>query len=797
MFKHHLKVSLRSLIKEKGYSIINIGGLALGMLVVMLVSLWIMDELTFNQYHQNYEQIAIIKRQQTRGNGERFTSDYQTTALGNLLRENYKDYFKYLVMSRRAEDHILSTENRNFTQKGNFMNAEAPEMLSLNMLHGTQGDLQDKNNILLSASLAKKLFGDHHPVDQVLRLDDATEVKVMGVFEDLPRNSEFWETTFIAPLDLYFTMTGQDANTWDNSNMQIYAQIHSNTSFAAVSNTIKEELSNHMTEEDAKASQPALFLHPMKKWHLFNEFENGINVMSNRLRFVWFYGIIGFIVLLLACINFVNLSTARSEKRAKEIGVRKSIGSARSQIIRQFLNESIIVATMAFGISIIAIFILLPWFNELAGKDIQLPFRSLSFWGVGLGFTLLTGLLAGSYPALYLSSFKAVKALKGTFKESRSAVVPRKVLVVFQFAVSMVLIMGTIVVYQQIQHAKNRTLGYERDQLIMIPKKTSEFFEKSDVLKEALRNTTAISAIGESNYPLTNTLGNNGGFSWEGQPEGFDPILNTIFVNYDYGKTIGWEMVEGRDFSKEFPSDQLGVVITESTRELMGLEDPIGMQLKYETYEGYAFTILGVVKDMIKGDPFENPMPAIMFVTDQALDWTFMRLNPQMDTREALTQVKNVFSEVIPSTPFDYQFLDEAYDSKFKAEERTGELATFLAIIAILISCLGLFGLVAYITEKRAKEIGIRKILGANVSAIVSLLSKDFLKLVFIAFVVAIPLAWYFMQQWLNSFVYRIELHWTLFLLVGFIGIGIALLTVSFQSVKAALANPVNSLRNE
>ncbi|MEM8523134.1 MAG: ABC transporter permease [Bacteroidota bacterium] len=797
MFKHYLKISLRTLIKDKGYSFINIGGLALGMLVVILISLWIFDEITFNQYHQNYENIAIIKRQQSRSNGERFTSDHQTTALGNLLRENYKDYFKHLVMSRRAEDHILSTENRNFTQKGNFMQADGPEMLSLKILSGDREGLDEKNTILLSASLANKLFGDHHPIDRVLRLDDKTEVKVTGVFEDLPRNSEFWETTFIAPLDLYFTMTGQNANTWDNSNMQIYAQIHSNTNFAAVSATIEKELSNHMSEEDAKVSQAALFLHPMKKWHLFNEFENGVNVTSNRLRFVWFYGIIGFIVLLLACINFVNLSTARSEKRAKEIGVRKSIGSDRAQIVRQFLNESVVIAIIAFSIAILATLLLLPWFNELAGKDIQLPFWQLGFWVTGLGFTLFTGLLAGSYPALYLSSFKAVRALKGTFREGKFAVVPRKVLVVFQFAVSMVLIMGTIVVYQQIQHAKNRTIGYDRDHLIMIPKQTPEFFEKSEVLLSKLNNTTAVSAVGESNYPLTNTSGNNNGFSWEGKPEDFDPILNTIFVNYDYGKTIGWEMIEGRDFSKEFPSDRLGLVITESTQKLMGLKDPIGMQLKYEPYEGYSFTILGVVKDMIKGDPFENPMPAVMFVTNQSLDWMFMRLNPQLETREALAQIEDVFSEVIPSTPFDYQFLDEEYNAKFKAEERTGELATFLAIIAILISCLGLLGLVAYVTEKRAKEIGIRKVLGANTSSIVGLLSKDFLKLVLIGFVVATPLAWYFMQQWLDNFVYRIDIHWSIFFLVGFVGIGIALLTVSFQSLKAAFASPIQSLKNE
>ncbi|MEM0992429.1 MAG: ABC transporter permease [Bacteroidota bacterium] len=797
MLKHHLKVGLRTLWRDKGFALINIGGLALGMVVVMLVSLWIHDELTFNRYHENYDNIAVLKRLQSRSNGERFTSDFQVTALGNLLKENYKDYFKHLVMARQTEDHILSTENRNFTQKGNFMQADAPDLLSLRMKSGDRKGLTDKNTILLSESLATKLFGDHHPIGQVIRMDDKQEVKVTGVYEELPRNSHFWESTFIAPLDLYFTLSGQDPNTWSNSNMQIYAQIHSNTDFESVSAQIKDELKNNMNEEDAAASSPVLFLHSMKKWHLFNEFENGVNVTSSRLRFVWFYGIIGFIVLLLACINFVNLSTARSERRLKEIGVRKSIGSARSQLVSQFLNESILLAIAAFGIAIGITFFLLPWFNELAGKAMPLPFGQPLFWIIGLGASLLTGILAGSYPALYLSSFKAVNALKSTLREGKKVLAPRKVLVVFQFVVSTVLILGTFVVYQQIQHVKDRAVGYERDRLIMFSKKTEEVFQKSDALRNALNNTTIIETVGEGSYPLTNTRGQNRGFSWEGQTEGFNPIFNTLFVNYDYGKTIGWELAEGRDFSKDYLSDRLGVVITESAQELMGLENPVGTQLKYAEYPDYAFTILGVVEDMIKGDPFEAPMPAIMFVTDQSLGWLFMRLRPQVEVRDALAQIESVFREVVPSTPFDYQFVDEAYTAKFKAEERIGELATFLAIVAIFISCLGLFGLVAYVSERRTREIGIRKVLGASVTGIVALLSKDFIQLVGIAFLIATPIAYYFMNEWLQDFAYRIELQWWVFALAGLAAIGIALLTVSFQSVRAALANPVKSLRNE
>ncbi len=794
MFRQNLKISFRTLLKDKGYSLINIGGLALGMTVTMLIGFWIFDELTFNKYHDNYDQIAQIKRSQFSGNGNHFTSDYQNSALGIALQTDYKNHFDKVVMVRQAEEHILTFGDRAFFQKGNFMQSGAPEMFTLNMLSGTRNGLKDMKSIMLSKTLAEKLFGYSNPINKVVNINGKEDLKVTGVYEDLPRNSTFWETTFIAPLRIYYSMTGLEWNVWNNSNMKIFVEIPNDTDFKTVSASIKNELSKHIEPKRAAVSKPELFLHPMRDWHLNNEFENGKIVTSNQKRMLWFNGLIGLFVLLLACINFMNLSTARSEKRVKEIGIRKSIGSRRSQLISQFLSESVMVAILAFGISFILVTALLPWFNTLSGKELEIPWQYPRFWAVSLSFALLTGLLAGSYPALYLSAFKPVQSLKGTIQTGRFATIPRKILVVFQFTISITLIIGTLIVHKQIQYAKNRPVGFEREGLLMLPKRTVEMVLKADIIKEQLIKTGAVLEIGECNYPLTNTKGNNSGFDWPGKEPETILMLNTIQVNYDYGKAVDWELLEGRDFSRAFATDISGVVITESTQKAMGLAPASGVQLKYN---GNNFTILGVVKDMIKGNPHEAPFPAIMFLSKEELGWMFFRLNPQMPVREALSKMEAVFTEIVPFSPFAFQFMDKAYDAKFKTEERIEQTATFFAIIAILISCLGLFGLAAFMAEKRTKEIGIRKVLGASVLNLWNLLSIDFILLIVISCLLAIPIAHYFGNIWLQEFAYRTSISWWTFVIVAFLTLIVTLVTVSFQAIKAALMNPVNAIKSE
>ena len=800
MFRHNFKISTRTLWRDKGFSLINIGGLALGMAVAMLIGLWIYDELTFNQYHENYETIAQIKRQENpRGQAERITSDYQVTALGTLLKNDYQNHFERVVMMRQLSEMVLATDTKSFAQEGQFMQWEGAEMLTLKMLHGSRDGLKEQSSIFLSQSLAEKLYGTTNPVNQVIKLAGAVEVKVTGVYEDLPNNSQFQEATFFSPLSLYFALTGGDENAWDNYNMQIYAQIKEETNLATASTAIKNELASHLPEDRVKLFKPTIFLQPMKNWHLYNEFENGQIAISQRLQFVWFYGVIGLFVLFLACINFMNLSTARSEKRAKEIGVRKTMGSQRGQLISQFLSESFIVALFAYGVALLIASMSLPWFNGIAGKEIRLPLEEPLFWLAGLGFTLITGLLAGSYPALYLSGFKPVKALKGTTRTGDYAALPRKGLVIFQFTISIALIIGTLVVFQQIQHTKNRPVGYEQNGLIMIPKATNEAYQKSDILHEELKKSGAVIATAQGNYPLTNDRGQNQGFEWPGKAVNMDLTLNTIRVNEDYGKTIGWKLLAGRDFSKDFSTDVSGVIITESTRQAMGLADPIGVQIKYKGgHQGiHDFIILGVVEDLIKANPYEAPRPAIMFLGEKGFEWQFFRLHPQMTTRAALTKMEAVFKEVVPTTPFDYQFMDDAYQRKFEAEERIGQLAAIFAALAILISCLGLFGLAAYMAEKRTKEIGIRKVLGASVTNLWQLLSQEFILLISIACLLASPIAYYFANNWLTDFTYKIDVSWTLFLLVGVGALLITVLTVSFQAFRAALMNPVEAIKSE
>jgi ABC-type antimicrobial peptide transport system permease subunit len=630
-------------------------------------------------------------------------------------------------------------------------------------------------------------------------MDAKWDLLVTGVYKDLPKNSEFREATYFAPLDLYLENDKASLNTWNNQNMYIYAQLQPGAEYKQVSAIIKNVILPHLDEE-GKKSKPEVFLLPMSHWHLYAKFENGQPVTSDELKFVRLYGIIGAFVLLLACINFMNLSTARSSTRAKEVGIRKTIGSVRSQLVGQFLSESILVAFLAFILSLLLVVFSLPWFNSVADKEMAMLWTNPTFWLVAVGFTLFTGIVAGSYPALYLSSFNPVKVLKGTIRAGRYAAIPRKVLVTFQFTVSIVLTIGTIIVYQQIQHAKNRPVGYSREGLVVLRPASPEYSGKYGVLREELKKTGVVEEAAQANYPLTNTKGNNSGFEWKGKDPRMepDPSFNTIRVTHEYGKTIGLEFITGRDFSKEYATDKNGVIINESAAKLMGLENPVGEMLRSPEWMGAkSYQILGVVKDMVKDSPFQSTRESIIFLSEEDEQWLFIRMKPTVSASEALPKIEKVFKSLIPSAPFDYTFADEDYKAKFQAEERVGKLAAVFASLAIFISCLGLFGLASFTAEQRTKEIGIRKVLGASVSNIWALLSKDFVGLVILACLIAAPIAWYFLSGWLENYEYRTTISLSVFALAGLSALLITLLTVSYQAIKAALANPVKSLRDE
>lgn len=808
MFRNNLKVGWRNLSRNKGYSFINIGGLVMGMTVAMLISLWIYDELQFNKYHNNYNKIARVVRN-LKMNDEIFSTPVLPSALGDELRTKHGDHFKYVVMAAYSGDHIVSVLSgkqdgeTKLSLRGQFIETEGPEMFTLNMLQGSRSGLSDPHSILISQSAAQALFGNDDALGKVLKIDNSErmDVKVTGVYEDLPYNSDFHGMKFYAPFDLLVS-----ANEWmqqpsfTNDFLNVYVTLADHTNFQTVSDHIRDAILNNVRDNGSYAAvKPQLTLDPMKDWHLRSEWKNGVNA-GGAIQIVWLFAVVGGFVLLLACINFMNLSTARSEKRAKEVGIRKAVGSARNQLMNQFFSESFIVVGVAFVLALFVVSVSLNWFNELSGKHMEMPWTNIYFWLSSFAFILFTGLLAGSYPAFYLSSFNAVRVLKGSLQVGRLASLPRKVLVVTQFTVSVTLIIGTIIVYQQIQFAKNRPVGYSREGLLMVLMSTPEFYGKHDVLVTELKNTGAVLEMAESSGAPTDIQYQNGGFDWNGKDPSFIPQWATLTVTAEYGKTLGWQIVRGRDFSREIASDSAGFVINEAAAKLLGFENPVGETVRWNNgwrSKFTSFTVIGVIKDMVMKSPYAPPVPSVFLLSKVGTNYINIRINPQTSAAEALPKIESVFKKIIPSAPFDYKFADVEYASKFAAEERVGKLASVFTVLAILISCLGLFGLASFVAEQRTKEIGIRKVVGASVFNLWKMLSKDFVVLVAISCFISIPIAYYFLGAWLKNYEYRTEISWWIFPITSLTALVITLLTVSYQAVKAALMNPVKTLRTE
>lgn len=793
MVKSYFKVGWRNMLRSKGYSAINISGLAIGMTVALLIGLWVFDELTFDKHFNNYDRIVQVMQHQTY-NGQVGTQVANPAVMAEEIRNVYGSDFKHVLQSSWNNNHTLTYGEKIFSKTGSYFEAGVVDMLSLNIIHGTKDGLKDMNSILLAESVAKSYFGEEDPINKMLRLDNEIDVKVTAVYEDLPENTSFQDLKIIMPWSLYLsqnTWIQKMEDPWGSNFTQTFAQLNENADLETVSTRIKDVKINQQGEEERRY-KAVVFLHPMNKWHLYSDFKAGVNT-GGRIDNVWLFGITGIFVLLLACINFMNLSTARSEKRSKEVGIRKSIGSARGQLITQFFSESIMIALFAFVLAIGLGFIALPSFNTIAGKTISIPWSSPLFWLAGIGFTLVTGLFAGIYPALFLSSFQPVKVLKGSFKMGKLASLPRKVLVVFQFAISIFLIIGTIVVYKQIEFAQGRPLGYTADGLITVGV-NSERHKHFEAIRTELKTENAIVELAESGSPTTEVWNTNGGFDWEGK----DPNLAVDFPNnavtYEYGKTIGWQITTGRDFSRDFATDSTAFILNESAVKFIGLKDPLGKILKWN---GENYTVIGVVKDILVQSPYTPVRPAMWHLSENSENVFIIKLNPNRNAQESLSKVEEVFKKFDPTSPFDAGFVDEAFAQKFGNEKRIGTLAAFFAALAVLISCLGLFGLASFVAEQRTKEIGIRKVMGASVNNLWQMLSKDFVVLVIIASVIAIVFAYFYYKNWLEGFEYRTTISWWIFALTALGALIITLITVSFQAIKAALMSPINSLRSE
>jgi putative ABC transport system permease protein len=794
MFRNNLKIAWRNLLKNKTYSFINITGLAAGMAVAMIVGLWITDEISANRQFKNYESVYQVMMHQT-FDGHRGTQTALPYPMGEELKAKFPD-MKGVAMCDWGQDHSLVYGDKKISKFGHYIGEDAVNMFSLNILSGDKNPLHDPHSIVLTEETAKALFANENPLNKIVRVDNTVDLKVTAIVTKLPKNSSF-NFEYLIPFQLqesiYPWVKLYHKTNWRNNSWQVYVQLNDHVTEKSVDAKIKNVVIAHVNDENTlKSIKPEVIIQPMSKWRLYNDFENGVNT-GGFIKYVRMFGILGLVVLLIACINFMNLSTARSEKRAKEVGVRKAVGSDRGQLIRQFLSESLFISVLAFLFALAITALALPYFNRLTEKEMSLQVTSPLFWIIMIIFTLLTGLLAGSYPAFYLSAFNPVYTLKGNLKTGRSGALPRKILVVLQFASSVILMIGTTVIYQEIQHGKNRPIGFDNRGLISVDW-SDDIGKHYEALRADLLKTGVVSSICKSNSPPSQIFSNNNGWEWKNsQPVEKAVLFSTIATDYDYTKTIGIKLIAGRDFSREY-ADSGSVILNEAAVKRMGLKNPVGEQLKWNDKP---MTVVGVVPDVQMESPF-RPVSPLTIIFNK--DWTGslnVRINPNVSASSALKKIQPIFDRYNPAFPFVYHFADTEYAKKFNYEELVGNLAAIIAVIAIFISCLGLFGLASFTAEQRVKEIGVRKVLGASVASLWQLLSKDFVKLVLISCVIAVPVAYYFMNEWLKNYEYKINIGAGVFAMVIGLSIIITLVTVSFQAIRAARANPTTSLRSE
>jgi predicted permease len=793
MFKNYLRVALRQLTRNRGYSFINIFGLATGMAIAVVIGIWANDELSIDQDIPSGDRVVqIMQNQWAQGVTDektppRYVGTTVSPALNPFLqKKEYQDVFTQTAMIQWPGEHLLVNGDKSIVHTGTWAEYTFPLIFGYHFLSGTAESMRDPNTALISKSTAIALYGTENAVGKTFKYENRRGFTVGGVYEDQPRNSSLHDINFFVSMANEEMSWVRNIDNFENHSCRMFAKLADNVTAEQATARVKNICSPYV-----KFAYETYEVFPFQGLYLY--YDEGNSLGDGRIVYVRMLSIIGVFILLLACINFMNLVTARSEKRAKEVGIRKTVGSLRAHLIAQFLGESVLLALLSFVFAIAIAVLTLPWFNQLAGKTMTFPWTNPLFWGISLVCALLTGILAGSYPAFYLSSFRAVKVLKGFFKAGKGASSPRKVLVVAQFAISLALIIGTIVVFRQIQFAKDQPLGYDQGGLISVPVNTQEVDTHFEALRQGLLNTGMVANVANSSTDL-NGFSMNNFLEWEGMSaEAKTLTFRDVFVNADFGSTIGWQIVQGRDFSRAHVTDSASAIVNETGARILGFKDPIGKTVKHW---GKQYTIVGVTKDIISNSPYYPVQPAI-FMGDGGHSVITIRIKSNTPVRTALAAMESVFKEFNPASPCIYSFIDEEYQKKFNTESRIGNLATVFSCLAILISCLGLFGLASFVAEQRTKEIGVRKVLGASVTGLWALLSADFIKLVVLSMLIAMPLAYYCMDRWLQNYALHTSLSVWVFVLAGVGLLLVTLATVSFQVVKAALMNPVKSLRSE
>src|SRR5579862_683788 len=782
------KIAFRNIIRGKGFTVINIAGLAVGMASAILILLAVQNEFTFDRFYRNTDRLY---QSWNRALGNTGINCWNVTP--KPLAPAMKLAFPEVERATRVnwdETLLFTIGDRKLNVKGTMVDPDFLLMFDFPFIKGNPNSaLNEPQDIIVTRELAKKLFGDEDPIGKTVNIDNKFNYQVSAVMADLPNNTQF-DFEFLLPWST-MKLRHEDDSSWSNNSTRNYVMLRPHTNLAAFNAKIKNFIKMHGEKDWIVES----FLYPVSQLRLYSTFENGVPVGGN-IEAVKVFTMIAVLILLIACINFMNLSTARSEKRAREVGVRKVVGALRASLISQFIGESILLSMISGAIGLVLVQLALSSFNLLVKKDLFIDYASPAFWASFMGFILLTGVLAGSYPAFFLSSFRPASVLKGTIKKINALVTPRKVLVVLQFTFAIILIVSTMIIRQQVKYAEDRKTGYDKENIIST-------FITGDINKnyapikdELLSSGTAVSVC-KTSAPLTEGW-SDGGASWKGQDPNDRSDFN--FYNTDGGlvKTAGLQLVKGRDIDiQKYPSDSTAVLINEAAEKKMGFKEPIGQMIDQGQWDT-TWHVIGVIKDFILQSPYAAINP--MIIQGPHASWLNLlqiRLNGARSTGQNIATIEKIFKKYNPEYPFEYRFVDEEYGKKFEDEQSRGTLTALFAGLTIFISCLGLFGLAAYMAENRRKEIGVRKVLGASIYGITALLSKDFMMLVLIAFFVASPVSWLVMDKWLGNFPYRVDISLWIFLVAGIAAAVVALLSVSFQAIKAARANPVRSLRSE
>lgn len=784
MYKLNFILSWRNLRKNRIFSLINIGGLALGMTVALLIGLWVQDELHYNTFHENYERIHKVIAHRDFGDNI-FTDHNMTFPYARIISEEIPEV-EHAVWTSHRHSSLLTKGETALKQHGYQVGGPYFDLFSWTFLEGNAAQaLKEPNSIVLTQSTAQALFGDESPINQALTINNEEELNVSAVIADPPNNSSL---TFDYIMPFNYSKPGIQGlvDHWNNYSWDVYVQTLASTDI----DQLNKDLTAIMVERTA-SEQSVYFAQPMEKWHLYNEFKDGINT-GGTIRYVRLFGVIALIILLIACINFMNLSTARSQKRAMEVAVRKTLGSSRGALIQQFLTESTLIAFLAFLLSVMAIALLLPNFNQLVDRSLELDLSNPLWWGTALGLILFSGLLAGSYPAFRLSSFLPIKVLKGEVDRDNKTFTPRRFLVVFQFVATITLISATILVFQQIQYIQNRDLGYDPDNLIMVPT-TGSINHNFTAIKAQLQQSGLVEAVTRSSSPMTDVWSKSPAPDWPGRPPETDILFGNQYVDIDYAKAMQIEMLEGHDFTG-VPADSGAVLVNQAAVLAMGLEEPIGQPLDDGEQK---LTIIGVIDDVVMESPFAAVEPLMVRYTQWAFSYLNIRLKEDVQPQVALVDIEKILKQHNPAYPFEYEFVDVAFGEKFSSELLVRKVINLFAGLAIFISCLGLIGLVAYIIEKRMKEIAIRKVLGASQQNLLMLVAKEFLILVVVALAIATPLTYVGIQDWLQNYEYQVGVNFWVFLAVGGLLLSLTLLIVGIQTVRAAWENPINAIRLE